>query len=76
MSVEKENLEAHVELCRQRYEMLERRLSVIEGKVEEIRSEVSNGNKSMVKVIIGSTGTIVAGLLSTIVVLLLSSTGG
>jgi len=75
MSVEKENLEAHVELCRQRYETLERRLSNIENKVEDIRSEVTNGNKSMVKVIIGSTGTIVAGLLSTIIVLLLNFNG-
>lgn len=75
MSVEKENLEAHVELCRQRYETLERRLSNIENKVEDIRNEVTNGNKSMVKVIIGSTGTIVAGLLSTIVVLLLNFSG-
>ena len=75
MSVEKENLEAHVELCRQRYETLERRLSNIENKVEDIRTEVTNGNKSMVKVIIGSTGTIVAGLLSTIIVLLLNFNG-
>jgi len=75
MNVEKENLEAHVELCRHRYEMLERRLGIIEGKVENIREEVSNGNKSMVKVIIGSTGTIVTGLLSTIVVLLLNFNG-
>ena len=75
MSVEKENLEAHVELCRQRYEMLERRLEIIEGKVETIRNEIADGNKSMIKVIIGSTGTIVAGLLSTIVVLLLNFSG-
>lgn len=72
MSVENENLEAHVELCRQRYETLERRLGNIENKVENIHMELSNGNKSMIKVIVGATGTIIAGLLSTVVMLLLN----
>ena len=47
-------------------------LAKIETKVEHIHSDITNGNKSMVKVIIGATGTIVAGLISTIVVLLIS----
>jgi tetrahydromethanopterin S-methyltransferase subunit G len=46
-------------------------LDKIEEKVEDIHTDVMHGNKSMVKVIIGASGTIVAGLLSTIVVLLL-----
>lgn len=75
MSVEKENLEAHVELCRQRYENLERRLTAIEDKVSTVHDDIQNGNKSMVKVVIGATGTIVAGLLSTIVVMLLNFAG-
>lgn len=69
--IEKESLEAHVELCQQRYEALENRLSNIENKVDEIGKEISNGNTTMVKVLVGSAGTIVAGLLSTIVVLLM-----
>lgn len=75
MSVEKENLEAHVELCRQRYENLERRLTAIEEKVSTVHDDIQNGNKSMVKVVIGATGTIVAGLLSTIVVMLINFAG-
>ena len=71
-SLEKENLEAHVDLCAQRYEVLEGRLTKIEEKVEHIHEEITNGNKSMMKVLIGSAGTIVAGLLSTIIVLLIS----
>ena len=71
-SLERENLEAHVDLCEQRYNNLELRLSKIETKVEHIQSDITNGNKSMIKVIIGATGTIVAGLLSTIVVILLN----
>ena len=71
--LEKQNLEAHVDLCEQRYKNLETRLEKIEEKVENIHEDIQSGNKSMVKVIIGATGTIVAGLLSTIVVLLLSN---
>ena len=62
--LEKQNLEAHVDLCEQRYKNLETRLSKIEEKVESIPEDIHSGNKSMVKVIIGATGTIVAGLLS------------
>ena len=73
--LEKQNLEAHVDLCVQRYNILETRLSKIEEIVESIHEDIHSGNKSMVKVIIGATGTIVAGLLSTIVVLLLKFPG-
>ena len=69
--LEKQNLEAHVDLCEQRYINLETRLEKIEMKVEHIHSDITNGNKAMMKVVLGATGTIVAGLLSTIVVLLL-----
>ena len=68
-TLERENLEAHVDLCEQRYNNLELRLSKIETKVEHIHADITQGNKSMVKVIVGATGTIVAGLLSTIVVI-------
>jgi len=71
-SLEKENLEAHVDLCAQRYEVLESRLSKIEQKVEHIHEDIQHGNKSMIKVIVGASGTIVAGLLSTIIVILIN----
>ena len=71
--LEKENLEAHVDLCQQRYEQLEGRLDKIEKKVESIHNDMIVGQKSMTKVLIGTAGTIVAGLLSTIVVILLQS---
>ena len=70
--LEKENLEAHVDLCQQRYEQLEGRLTKIEQKVEHIHNDITNGNKAMVKVLVGAAGTIVAGLLSTIVVILIN----
>ena len=61
--LEKENLEAHVDLCAQRYEVLEGRLTKIEEKVEKIHEDITSGNKAMMKVMIGP-GTVVAGLLS------------
>lgn len=72
-NIEKENLEAHVDLCQLRYEALENRLTKIEHKVEDIHNDITHGNKSMIKVLVGATGTIVAGLLSTIVVILLNA---
>ena len=69
--IEADNLEAHVALCHERYETLERRLTLIETKVEHIHTDILHGNKSMMKVIVGATGTIIAGLLSTLVVILM-----
>jgi|TARA_B100001093_G_scaffold493516_1_gene535765 predicted nucleic acid-binding Zn-ribbon protein len=71
-ALEKENLEAHVDLCEQRYKNLETRMVNIENKVEHIHRDITSGQKSMTKVIIGAAGTIVAGLLSTIVVILIN----
>ena len=71
-ALEKESLEAHVDLCALRYKNLDERMTKIESKVEEIHSDIKSGNQSMTKVLIGAAGTIVAGLLSTIVVLLMS----
>tara|TARA_B100000965_G_C19589654_1_gene757324 strand:- start:1955 stop:2191 length:237 start_codon:yes stop_codon:yes gene_type:complete len=70
--LERENLEAHVDLCQQRYENLNSRLTKIEEKVEHIHNDIVHGNKSMMKVIIGAAGTVVAGLLSTIIVILIN----
>ena len=71
-SLEKENLEAHVDLCAQRYEVLEGRLTKVEEKVDNLHDLISQGQQSMTKVMIGAAGTIVAGLLSTIVVILMN----
>ena len=68
--LEKESLEAHVDLCEQRYNNLELRLSKIETKVEHIHADITNNNKSMTKVLIGATGTIIDVILSPKVVIL------
>jgi hypothetical protein len=69
--LERNNLEAHVDLCAQRYDVLEGRLSKVEEKIDTLHTVISTGQQSMTKVIIGAAGTIVTGLLSTIIVILL-----
>jgi hypothetical protein len=71
-SLERENLEAHVDLCALRYEQLDTRLTSIEDKVEVIHKDIQIGQQSMTKVIIGASGTIIAGLLSTVIVILMN----
>jgi tetrahydromethanopterin S-methyltransferase subunit G len=70
--LEKQSLEAHVDLCAVRYEALDKRLTKVEEKIEELHDDMRNGNQSLIKVMIGAAGTIVAGLLSTIIVLIMA----
>lgn len=69
--IEKNNLESHVELCALRYQQLETRLTTIETKVVTLADQIQESQSSMSKVVIGATATIVAGLLSTIVTILI-----
>lgn len=70
-SIEKENLEAHVELCAERYSQLESRLMVLERTINTLSQKIDDDQHSMSKVIIGSTATIIAALLSTVVTIVL-----
>jgi len=70
-ALEKESLEAHVDLCALRYEQFEKRLTTVENKLDGIADQMQAGQNSLTKVIIGAAGTIVAGLLSTIVVIIM-----
>ena len=68
--IEKENLESHVELCALRYGELERRLTSIEEKVGKLTSAIEESRGSMMKVLISTAGTVVVGVLSTLIVIL------
>ena len=77
--LERENLEAHVDQCALRYRVLEEKLDRIEEKFERVEKalqEMANkqvtDSKSNNKVLIGAAATVIAGLLSTIVLLLLN----
>lgn len=68
--IEKENLEAHVELCAARYENLEKRLTSIEGKVSALQDTIEKNSLNTIKVLIGTAGTIIVGILSTLAVVI------
>ena len=77
--LEKENLEAHVDLCAQRYEVLEYRLGKVEESVSMVHSmlknqneQIARNNKTLITTIITTAGGIMTGLLGTIVVLLMN----
>ena len=73
--LEKTNLEAHVDLCSERYDRLHDRLSAIEHRLGRISEDMRTGQKSHSKTLIATAGTVLAGVLSTIVVILLKFPG-
>jgi len=68
--IEKENLEAHVELCAQRYDALEKRLTSVEGKISTLQEIIEKGQLNTIKVLIGTAGTVIVGVLSLLAVIL------
>jgi len=65
-NIEKENLEAHVELCAQRYDALEKRMSSVEGKLSTLQDTVEKSSLNTIKILIGTAGTIIVAMLSLI----------
>lgn len=77
--LERENLEAHVDLCAERYRVLEEKLNRLESKVDTLADNVGKLAEKQTadkvagnKIVIGAAATVIAGLLSTIVLLLLN----
>lgn len=62
--IEKESLEAHVELCAIRYGQLENRLTAIEHKVTALQSTIEQSSLNTIKVLVGTAGTIIVAVLS------------
>lgn len=62
--IEKENLEAHVELCAERYRQLETRLGTIEEKVSSLQKTIERSHLNTIKILIGTAGTVIVGVLS------------
>jgi len=78
-NLERENLEAHVDLCAIRYESLQRqfevvdaRLTAVETKVDALSVVIKSSQTSTVKALIAATATIIAALVSTIGVVVLA----
>jgi predicted nucleic acid-binding Zn-ribbon protein len=77
--LERNNLEAHVDLCAERYRVLESKVNNIENGLMEVRKDIQTMREDMIKsnantnrIMLGAAATVVAGVLSTIVVLLMS----
>ncbi len=70
IDVEKENLAAHVDLCAQRYAQLDDRLTKIEGKFSELQNLIESSQNSMTRIMIGTAGTVITGILGLVVVVL------
>ena len=68
---EKKSLEAHVDLCAERYYRLEQRLENVENAVTDLKDVMVEESKKTSKVIIGSAATVIGGLLSTVVALIM-----
>jgi len=78
-TLERTNLEAHVDLCAERYKGLETRLDKVEQAVSALHSEMRTMHDENVKnhlstnkILITAAATVVAGILSTIIVLLMN----
>ena len=70
IDIEKTNLEAHVDLCAQRYDNLDKRLTSIEYKFDKLQELIEKSHNSMAKIIIGTAGTVVTGVLGVLIVML------
>lgn len=64
--------EVRLSLIEQNYQQLDKRLEKVEQKMSELHKDLIESNHSLIKVIVGSAGTIFAGLISLIVVILLN----
>jgi hypothetical protein len=70
--IEHTSLETHVVLSTQRYKSIEERVNKLEADSDNLKSQVRS-NKHYV---LGATATILAGILSTIVALIIRFPGG
>jgi|TARA_B100000497_G_C7621352_1_gene373295 DNA-binding ferritin-like protein len=89
-ALERTNLEAHVDLCAERYRVLEEKVNNIDRRLDamaenmyafrdetkqsiaEMREENIKSNAAANRIIITAAATVVAGVLSTLVVLVMS----
>jgi len=69
-AIEKENLEAHVELCAQRYDALENRLESVEKKISTLQDTIEKSSLNTIKILIGTAGTIIVAVLSLVGVII------
>jgi hypothetical protein len=67
--IERESLEAHVDICAERYDRLEVRMDNLNEKVEKNSTLIASEASSTRKMVMGSAGTVIATLISIVVAL-------
>ncbi len=70
VEAERTNLDLHVDLCAQRYLLLEKRLTTVEAKVDSLAQQIQKSSSSISTVVITSAGTVVCSIMGLIGVLL------
>lgn len=70
-NLEKQSLEAHVDLCAMRYKQLDLRLTNLEVKMDAVQRDIVDGQRSLKTTLITSAATIVSSIVGLIVVLLM-----
>lgn len=69
--LEKQSLEAHVDLCAMRYKSMDDRLMRLEAKVIKLHDEIVDGRSGLSKVMITTAGTIVAAIMSAVITIII-----
>ena len=71
--IEKTNLEAHVDLCAERYRVLDNRLTKVETKLEKIDSDVSDikvllktSQAKQTQILLGIAGAVITVLIAVV----------
>ena len=70
-SLEKQSLEAHVDLCAMRYKQLDTRLGVLEEKMDAVQKDILEGQKSLKTTLIGAAATLLGGMISIVITILM-----
>ena len=64
------DMETRMALVEQNYQNLEKRIDKVEEKLDGIKQQMNHSQGALIKVIIGTTGTILVALISTIGIIL------
>jgi chaperonin cofactor prefoldin len=64
------DLALHVDLCAQRYEAMEKRLTSLEDKMDQLSKKIDSYKGDIVKILVGSCGTVIVAILGLIGVIL------
>lgn len=62
--IERTSLEAHVSLCEMRYQGIEKRLTKLEQKLEDLGEKVDNFRLDFFKIMVGTAGSIITAIIA------------